>query len=291
VGNLDFGQDVSAWYREHVEFPFFMQHLKDKALEPVAVATMFETGTNRWRTFDAWPPAGTKQTMYLAAGGGLSTTAPADAEAFDQYVSDPNRPVPYVGHVQMGMQRDYMTEDQRFAATRPDVLVYQTPPLEEDLTVLGPISVDLHVSTSGTDSDFVVKVIDVFPGDYPTPEWQGPRPAPANRVRMGGYQQLVRGEPFRGKFRRSFEKPEPFRPNVPDVISFELGDVAHCFRRGHRLMVQVQSSWFPLVDRNPQTFCDIPRAKPEDFKPATQRVYRSRSRPSSITVQVERPTL
>ena len=143
VGNLDFGQEVSTWYREHVEFPFFMQFLKDKTLEPVAVATMFETGTNRWRSFDVWPPAGTKQTMYLAASGGLSTTAPADADAFDQYVSDPNRPVPYVGHVQIGMQRDYMTEDQRFAATRPDVLVYQTPPLDEDLTVLGPISASI----------------------------------------------------------------------------------------------------------------------------------------------------
>jgi hypothetical protein len=288
VGNLDFGQDVSAWYREHVEFPFFMQHLKDKTLEPVAVATMFETGTHRWRTFDAWPPAGTKQAMYLAPGGGLSTAAPAEAEAFDQYVSDPNRPVPYVGHVQMGMQRDYMTEDQRFAATRPDVLVYQTPPLEEDLTVLGPISVDLHVSTSGTDSDFVVKVIDVFPADYPTPEWKGPMPEPANRVRMGGYQQLVRGEPFRGKFRQGFEKPVPFVPNEPDRIRFDLPDVAHTFRRGHRLMVQIQSSWFPLTDRNPQVFTDIPKAKPEDFRAATQRVYRSAARPSAITLNVER---
>ena len=167
VGNLDFGAEVSAWYREHVEFPFFMQHLKDKTLEPVAEATMFETGTNRWRTFAAWPPQTTATPMYLGARSALSSAAPAEAEAFDQYLSDPNRPVPYVGHVQMGMQRDYMTEDQRFAATRPDVLVYMTPPLDEDLTVLGKIGVDLHVSTSGTDSDFVVKVIDVFPSDYP----------------------------------------------------------------------------------------------------------------------------
>jgi len=288
VGNLDFGQDVSAWYREHVEFPFFMQYLEDKTLEPVAAATMFETGTNRWRTFDAWPPPGTRHTMYLRAGGSLSTTAPSDADGFDQYVSDPNRPVPYVGHVQMGMQRDYMTEDQRFAATRPDVLVYQTPPLDEDLTVLGPIAVDLHVSTSGTDSDFVVKVIDVYPSDYPTPEWKGPMPEPANRVRMGGYQQLVRGEPFRGKFRNGFEKPAPFVPDQPDRIRFDLPDVAHTFRRGHRVMVQIQSSWFPLTDRNPQVFTDIPRAKPEEFRPATQRVYRSQARASAITLNVER---
>lgn len=290
VGNLDFGQPTAAWYREHVELPFFRAHLAgDKA--DVARATMFETGTNRWRRFDTWPPAGLEsRTLYLAAAGRLSTVAPAgEGEAYDQYVSDPNRPVPYVGHVQMGMQGDYMTEDQRFAATRPDVLVYQTEVLEGDLTVLGPIEVTLHVSTSGTDSDFVVKVIDVYPGDLPTPEWKSKdEPRPANQVRLGGYQQLVRGEPFRGKFRRSFETPEPFVPNQPDVIRFELPDVAHSFRRGHRLMVQVQSSWFPLTDRNPQTFCDIPRAKPEEFKPATQRVYRGAARPSSITLKVER---
>lgn len=287
VGNLDFGDTVSAWYREHVEFPFFMQHLLDKTLEPVATATIFETGRNQWRRFDAWPPAGTARTMYVQARGGLAATAPTDADAFDQYQSDPNKPVPYVGHVQMGMQRDYMTEDQRFAATRPDVLVYQTPPLDDDLTVLGPITVDLHVATSGTDSDFVVKVIDVYPADFPTPDWKGPQPEPANRVRMGGYQQLVRGEPFRGKFRKGFDQPVAFTPNQPDLIHFALPDVAHTFRRGHRLMVQVQSSWFPLVDRNPQVFGDIPKTRPEDFRIATQRVYRSAARPSSITLNVE----
>lgn len=288
VGNLDFGQEVSSWYREHVEYPFFMRHLTDADTPALPAATMFETGTNRWRRFDVWPPAGAPQTLYFGAAGGLAPIAPTAADAYDQYLSDPNRPVPYVGHVQMGMQRDYMTEDQRFAATRPDVLVYQTPPLEEDLTVLGPIGVDLHVSTSGTDSDFVVKVIDVFPADYPTPEWKGPQPEPANRVRMGGYQQLVRGEPFRGKFRKSFETPTPFVPNQPDRIRFDLPDVAHTFRRGHRVMVQVQSSWFPLTDRNPQTFVDIPKARPEDFVTATQRVYRSAARPSSITLPVSK---
>ena len=287
VGNLDFGAEASAWYREHVEFPFFMQHLLDKTIEPVATATIFETGRNQWRRFESWPPSGTAQTMYLQARGGLASVAPADADAYDQYLSDPGKPVPYVGHVQMGMQRDYMTEDQRFAATRPDVLVYQTPALEDDLTVLGPIGVDLHVSTSGTDSDFVVKVIDVFPSDYPTPDWKGPQPEPANRVRMGGYQQLVRGEPFRGKFRQSFSKPVPFTPNQPDRIRFDLPDVAHTFRRGHRLMVQIQSSWFPLTDRNPQVFGDIPKTKPEDFQIATQRVYRSKARASAITLNVE----
>jgi putative CocE/NonD family hydrolase len=289
VGNLDFGQDVSSWYRDHVEFPFFMEHLKGRVVEPLAVATIFETGTNRWRTFEAWPPSGTSRTMYLGPNGTMSTTAPADDDAFDEYRSDPAHPVPYVGHVQMGMQADYMTEDQRFAATRADVLVYATPPLDDDLTVLGSIGVDLHVSTSGTDSDFVVKVIDVYPNDFPTPAWTGPAPPPANRVRMAGYQQLVRGEPFRGKFRRSFETPVAFVPGQPDQIRFALPDVAHTFRRGHRVMVQIQSSWFPLVDRNPQVFTDIPKARPEDFRVATQRVYRSKTRASAITLPVENP--
>lgn len=287
VGNVDFGQKTGEYYREKIEFAFFSEHLKGKKVRDLSAATVFETGTNRWRSFDIWPPANLRQQkLYLHADNVLSFEAPTEADAYDQYLSDPNRPVPYVGHVQMGMQGDYMTEDQRFAARRPDVLVYASPVLDEDLIVLGPISVSLNVSTSGTDSDFVVKVIDVYPNDFPTPQWPGPQPPPANRVRMGGYQQLVRGEPFRGKFRKSLEKPVPFRPGEPDVIEFELGDVAHAFRRGHRVMVQVQSSWFPLIDRNPQTFVDIPRAKMEDFRMATQRVYRSKTRPSNITFSV-----
>jgi uncharacterized protein len=184
-----------------------------------------------------------------------------------------------------------MTEDQRFASQRTDVLVYQTTPLEEDLTIAGPIKVNLNVSTSGTDSDFVVKLIDVYPGDYP--DYPDPaRPAgqapPSNAVKMGGYQQLVRGEPFRAKFRNSFERPEPMVPNQPASIGYEMPDVYHSFRKGHRIMLQVQSSWFPLVDRNPQKFIEIPKAKPEDFQRATQRVYRSGQYCSSITVLVER---
>jgi putative CocE/NonD family hydrolase len=288
VGNVDFGQPTAEYYREHIELPFFVHYLKDRTIRELPAVSMFEVGTNRWREFATWPPDSVKaHTLYLGAEESLVTEAPSEHDAYDQYVSDPDRPVPYVGHIQMGMQRDYMTEDQRFASQRPDVLVYQTPVLEEDLTVLGPIGVKLHVSTSGTDSDFVVKVIDVYPDDYPTPEWKGEGRRPVNYVRMGGYQQLVRGEPFRGKFRRSFSEPVPFEPNEPDVISFEMPDVAHTFRSGHRLMIQIQSSWFPLVDRNPQTFVDIPHAEAEDFKPATQRVFRSAERPSSITLLVE----
>jgi uncharacterized protein len=185
------------------------------------------------------------------------------------------------------MTSDYMTEDQRFASQRTDVLVYKTEPLSEDLTIAGPIKVSLTVSTSGTDSDFVVKLIDVYPGDYPTPVPPAGQELPPNAVKMGGYQQLVRGEPFRAKFRNGFEKPEPMTSNKPTVIRFELPDVYHSFRKGHRVMVQVQSSWFPLVDRNPQKFMEIPKARPEDFQKATQRVYRSAKQSSSVTVLVE----
>jgi putative CocE/NonD family hydrolase len=185
------------------------------------------------------------------------------------------------------MTFDYMTEDQRFAAQRPDVLVYQTDALAEDLTIAGPIKVNLNVSTSGTDSDFVVKVIDVYPGDYPTPAPPQGQPVPQNAVEMGAYQQLVRGEPFRAKFRNSFERPEAMTPNQATAIKFEMPDVYHAFRRGHRVMVQVQSSWFPIVDRNPQKFTEIPNAKPEEFQKATQRVYRSNKLNSSVTVLVE----
>jgi putative CocE/NonD family hydrolase len=186
------------------------------------------------------------------------------------------------------MTFDYMTEDQRFAAQRPDVLVYRSEPLTEDLTIAGPIKVSLNVSTSGTDSDFVVKLIDVYPGDYPTPAPLQGQPVPQNAVRMGGYQQLVHGEPFRAKFRNSLEKPEPMKPNEAAAIRFEMPDVYHGFRRGHRVMVQVQSSWFPIVDRNPQKFMDIPKAKAEDFQKATQRVYRSNKLNSSVTVMAMR---
>jgi putative CocE/NonD family hydrolase len=201
-------------------------------------------------------------------------TPPAAGEtAADEYVSDPARPVPYLSYVNLGMRGDYMTEDQRFAATRPDVLVYETAPLEAEVRALGPVKVRLDVSSTGTDADFVVKLIDVYPGDAPNLR-PLPAPKPANAVAMGGYQQLVRGEPFRAKFRRSLEKPEPLTPGKVETIEFEMPDIAHTFNPGHRIMVQVQSSWFPLVDRNPQKFMDISRAVDADFVKATQRVHR-----------------
>jgi hypothetical protein len=217
------------------------------------------------------------KTFYLDEKGALTTAQPAKS-GFDEYVSDRNRPVPYMSRIVMGMQADYMTDDQRFAAARPDVLVYKTPPLTHDVTVYGPISVDLKVSTSGTDSDFDVKLIDVYPGDYPD--------ATPVTVPMGGYQQLVRGEPFRGKFRKGFEKPVPFEPGKPDRITFKMPDVAHTFREGHRIMVQIQISWLPLTDRNPQKFMDIPRALFEDFVNATERVFTGGAEGSRVSVLV-----
>jgi putative CocE/NonD family hydrolase len=249
---------------------------------------------NEWRRHDAWPPKNlAPMTLYFNAGGELTAGLPPaggsqERAEFDEYISDPNRPVPYVGYIAGGMTGDYMTEDQRFAAQRPDVLVYQTQPLDRDTVVAGPVKVNLRVSTTGSDSDFVVKLIDVYPDNYPGPPPPPGQREPANAVRMGGYQQLVRGEPFRGKYRNSFEKPEPFEPGKPAAIVYDLPDVYHAFRQGHRVMVQIQSSWFPLVDRNPQVFMEIPTAKPSDFRKATQRVYRSGSTASSVTIMVER---
>jgi uncharacterized protein len=286
VGHVRFGASTGEWFREHVEFPFFQAHLKGLAGETVAEATVFETGRNVWHRLDTWPPAGAaRKTLYLQAGGALAWTAPDAHEGFDQYVSDPSRPVPLVGYVTRNMPRDYMTADQRFAATRPDVLVYETPPLEQDVTAAGSVEATIYVSTTGTDSDFVVKLIDVYPADYPSPERDDPG-AVGDPVPMANYQQLVRGEPFRGKFRNGFDKPEPFTPGEPARIQYAMPDVYHTFRRGHRIMVQIQSSWLPFIDRNPQKFMDIPKATDADFVAATERVYRSAKMASGVSLNV-----
>jgi putative CocE/NonD family hydrolase len=289
LGNVSFGVKTATVFREQIQFPFFMYYLKDTPVD-LPEAFMFLTGLNEWRRMKDWPPKDAKPlTLFLQANGSLNTETPADnsQNAFDEYISDPNRPVPYLGYIVDGMTSDYMTDDQRFAAQRPDVLVYQTEALTDDLTIAGGIKVSLNVSTSGTDADFIVKLIDVYPGDYPTPPPpEGQRP-PSNAVKMGGYQQLVRGEPFRGKFRNSFEKPEPFVAGQPAAIKYEMPDVYHTFRKGHKIMVQIQSSWFPIVDRNPQKFVEIPKATAADYQKATQRIYRSRNLNSSVTVLVE----
>jgi putative CocE/NonD family hydrolase len=280
LGNLRFDVNTAEYFRESIELLFFVQHLKDKQSkekpgEPKAPdissskAIVFETGRNEWHRFDRWPPKNASaRSLFLDAGGKLSWSAPSKS-GFDEYLSDPSRPVPTTGEITegFGMPGDYMTYDQRFASERPDVLSYETEPLERDVTIAGAVAPFLRISTSGTDSDFVVKLIDVYPDDYPDPD---PNP---KHVHMGGYQQMVRGEPFRGKFRNGFSKPEPFTPGKPERIEFSMPDVFHTFKTGHRIMIQIQSSWFPLTDRNPQQFLDIPNAKPSDFKKATERVY------------------
>jgi putative CocE/NonD family hydrolase len=283
LGNVHFNAKTGEFFREQIELPFFEYHLKGKGGNKHPEAWVFETGTNQWRKHDHWPPQEAKpETFYLQAHSGLSTEIPPDGkcQAYDEYISDPAKPVPFQEKIDIGMSADYMTADQRFAARRTDVLVYETPALENDVTITGPIDVDLQVSTTGTDADWIVKVIDVYPDDYPD---SNPNPA---GVRMGGYQQLVRGDVMRGKFRNSYSNPEPFEPGKPTRVKFRLQDVYHTFRPGHRIMVQVQSSWFPLADRNPQTFVDIYTAKESDFQKATQRVYRSRELPSKVTVLV-----
>ena len=295
LGYVDFASNTGDYFREQIQFPFFEAFLKGNGETKLPKAYVFETGTNVWRQYDAWPPkTAAAKTLYLNDSGRLTFDPPgATNEVYDQYVSDAAKPVPFIAYPALAVPQEYMVSDQRFAATRTDVLVYRTEPLQQDITLAGPVSPKLFVSTSGTDSDWVVKLIDVYPETYPEAEaerTEGPRKDVGPPVeKMAGYEQLVRGEPMRGKFRKSFEKPEPFVPGTMEVVSFEMPDINHTFRRGHRIMVQVQSSWFPLADLNPQTFVDIPTAKASDFKSATERVYRSHSAPSGIEVLVVNP--
>jgi uncharacterized protein len=283
LGDVNFRAKTSPYYQERIELPFFRHFLKGDTNYTATEAQMFETGTHRWRRFDSWPPTNTQpKTLFFRAGGRLDFVPPTEgANAFDEYVSDPAKPVPFTLEVTTGYPRGYPTHDQRFAASRPDVLTYETEPLEEDLTFAGPLTAALNVSTTGTDADWVVKLIDVYDAEFPNPE---PNPS---HLAMGGYQQLVRGDVMRARFRASLEKPAPLEPGKVTKLEFTIPDVLHTFRRGHRVMVQVQSSWFPLVDRNPQTFVpNIAYAKPEDFRKATQRVYRAGSAASALKVLV-----
>ena len=282
LGPLFFDSKTSEYYRESIEFPFFEHHLKGVQNPGLPEAYVFETGRDQWRQFDTWPPNPTMRSVYLSDSGTLTFDAPKsenDAN-FDEYVSDPARPVPYIEAVQVPMAGDYMTHDQRFASRRPDVLVYESQPLEEDLTIAGPINVDLVVSTSGTDSDWILKVIDVFPDKNP-PAGASEKPAV-----MAGFQHMVRGDVLRGKFREGLDQPKAFVQGEPTKVRFTLPDACHTFRPGHKIMIQIQSTWFPLVDRNPQTFVDIYKATESDFKKATQRVYRAKSKASRVELPV-----
>ncbi len=283
LGNVDFEADTSLFYREKIELPFFRHFLKDEPWETLPEAYVFETGVNQWRTFEHWPPTTAEPVrFYLDQGGRMTQQRPAAlGEAFDEYVSDPAKPVPSSQDIATGMPRNYMTDDQRFAARRPDVLVYQTDVLDAELTLAGPVVADLWVSTSGTASDWIVKLIDVFPPDTEDLEEM------PNGMHLGGYQMMVRSEVIRGRFRNSYAHPEPFVPNTPTNIKLELQDVLHTFQPGHRMMVQIQSTWFPMVDRNPQKYVDnIFLADESDFNKATQRVYRSKDHATHLLVGV-----
>lgn len=274
LGAVAWGSPTTKFFSDSIEVPFFNHYLLNGKL-PLRTyeAAVFETGTNAWHFLERWPlPNTTPRSLYLGANGALSFDKPtAQSRAYDEYVSDPKHPVPYTAEIRHWYNPGFMVEDQRFAARRPDVLTYQTAPLTAPLTLAGPLQVDFVVSTSGTDSDWIVKVIDVFPDTMP---------------RQGGYQMLVRGDVLRGKFRNSMSTPEPFVAGQPTPIRFKLEDVYHTFLPGHRVMVQVQSTWFPMVDRNPGKFMDIYQADDADFVSTTQRVFRSAERPSRIVLPV-----
>jgi len=281
LGHIEFGSKTAERFRRDIELPFFNFYLKNKGALNLRDAMVFETGGNKWHDYDQWPPKATRpRNLYLQAGGRLAFDAPRDADGSDSYVSDPRKPVPYTAEVTTTEGHLFMVEDQRFVAGRPDVLVYETPPLTEALTIAGPIDVTLNVATTGTDGDWVVKVIDVYPGVAPDPT-----PNPEN-VRMGHFQMLLAGDILRAKFRNSLSVPEPMVPSQPTKLTFTLGDKYHTFLPGHRVMVQVQSSWFPMFDRNPQTFVDIYHAKGSDYRAATQTVFRSTALASFVTLPV-----
>ena len=282
LGDIDFGSDTSDFYTDQVEVPFFKAYLEGAGKPDVAEATVFETGANQWQRLADWPPKEAQpRELFLLEDGRLSFSPPVNSGGgCRQYVSDPDKPVPYTSQVGHWYNPAFMVEDQRFAARRPDVLVYESDPLAEDLRVAGPITATLFVSTTGTDSDWVVKVIDRLPDDTPDPD---PNPRGAH---LGGYQMLVRGDVIRGKFRGGLAAPEPFIPGSVTKVEFTLQDVFHRFKAGHRMMVQVQSTWFPMIDRNPQTFLDIYHARQAAFRKATQRVCSSAEGRSAVTLRI-----
>lgn len=287
LGTAYFKQKTGEHYRRNIELPFFDHFLKGKgSVEQIGEVNAFDTGAHIWRTFGTYGPAAAKNTsLYLAGNGGLSFDVPA-VGGHDEYISDPAKPVPYTQKITRNYPRDYMTEDQRFASGRPDVLVYQTQPLDRDITVAGDIRPTLFVSSSATDSDFIVKLIDVHPGDFRFPSGVSPPQNSAWTVfQPGGYQMLLRGEPMPARFRNSFERPEPLVPNRPTRLEFVMPGVAHTFKKGHRIMVHIQSTWFPLVARNPQKF--MPNYKlgtKADFQRATQRVHFGGRTPSAVVL-------
>ena len=272
LGNARFASNTSEYYQQNIEVPFFNYYLKNKgSVNDIAEANIFFTGENNWKKLSQWPPATVQnKNIFIGENGSLSFTQGVKKNAYFEYISDPAHPVPYTEDVHNRRTREYMTDDQRFAERRQDVLTFKTDILENDLTVAGAVIADISTSISGTDADFVVKIIDVFPDDF---IYKGGVKGNGKDYPMGGYEMLVRGEIMRGKYRNSFEKPEAFTPNKITTVKYALPDIAHTFLKGHRLMIQIQSSWFPLADRNPQQFMNIYTADEKDYKKATIRIY------------------
>ncbi|HTR30920.1 MAG TPA: CocE/NonD family hydrolase [Puia sp.] len=279
-GILDFGQNVNDYYHD-IETKFYDHYLLGKDNGTLPEAMIFETGTNKWKTYNTWPPKEAapdkllllpnhKLTLPFTHPSAIPAGESPATFSYDEYVSDPKNPVPYIDGVHGGRDNQYIVTDQRFASQRSDVLAYQTDPLTADFTVTGRLRPDIWLSSTGTDADLIVKLIDVFPDTGANP----------------GYQRLVRAEVFRCKFRNSYEKPEALIPGQPAEIAFNMNEIAHCFKSGHRIMVQLQSSWFPLVDLNPQTFVNIPTANESDFKKATIGIWHDAAHPSGITLPV-----
>lgn len=286
LGNVRFGSNTSEWYQQHIEIPFFEYHLnnnKTEAFEQLPEASVFNTGKNEWMKFETWPPVNLNtRGIYLAENGHLSWNRPGKYNSFTSYTSDPAKPVPYTEDVHTGRTREYMDDDQRFAARRPDVVTFEIP-IDEDLTLAGPVVADLKVSISTTDADFVVKLVDVFPENF---KYDSAMKGSNQPYIMGGYQMLVRGEIMRGRFRNSFEQPAAFTPGRVETVKFTLPDVAHTFKKGHKLMIQIQSSWFPLADRNPQQFVDIYKAGEQDFIKSEIKIHHDAANASQIILPV-----
>lgn len=278
VGNIYFGDSISTFYQKEIEFNFFTKYLKGEDQPKLPEAYMFDTGLKEWKKFEVWPPTNIKPvTLSFAEDGTLLIDTPTQSEeTYFEYISDPAKPVPYTEDIKVVFTpRQYMTGDQRFAGRRPDVLVFETEALTGDVTLAGEILAQLKVATSGTDSDWVVKLIDVYPADHPNHELT------PQHIQLSNYHQMVRSEVIRGRFRNSFSDPEPFVPNEPTEVNFQLQDILHTFKKGHKIQIQIQSTWFPLIDRNPQKYVDnIFEAEESDFIKATQRVYSS----STITI-------
>jgi putative CocE/NonD family hydrolase len=271
IGNINFGDSISGYYQKNIEANFFRHFLKNNAKgeNKLPEAYVFDTGRKEWKTYETWPPQNTEKQDFFLQGNQLTKMAKRNI-SFEEFISDPKKPVPYSEDIkQAGLTpRKYMTDDQRFAARRPDVIVFETEVLSDDTILAGEILAKLQVSTTGTDADWIVKVVDVFPNDEPETKDVAPY------LKMSNYHMMVRSEVMRGRFRNSFSKPEPFVANEKTPVNIKLQDVFHTFKKGHKIQIQVQSTWFPFIDLNPQTFVDnIFYAKPEDFQKQTHRIY------------------